>query len=93
METEIRIRVIFRGKVQGVFFRDHVKNFAQKFNVKGYVKNLRDGSVEMIAFSTHTNLEKLIRSIKEKPGNGSIDKIEISLFYCKEEFDDFKIIR
>lgn len=45
---EIRLHVIFRGRVQGVSFRAYAKSFADSCGVKGWVKNLADGSVEAV---------------------------------------------
>jgi hydrogenase maturation factor HypF (carbamoyltransferase family) len=42
-------RIIFRGRVQGVGFRQHTRGLAQGFPLIGYVRNLGDGSVEVVA--------------------------------------------
>lgn len=43
------VHLIFYGRVQGVGFRKFVKTKAQQLGVKGYVKNLPDGTVEVVA--------------------------------------------
>lgn len=48
-----------RGKVQGVFYRQSTKEFAIKNNITGQVKNLSDGSVEIIATGTAHQLKAL----------------------------------
>lgn len=80
----VLLKVIFKGNVQGVFFRLHVKNFADKYKICGYVKNLQDGSVEMIAVSDKNTLEKLMDEILKKPGYGTISDVK------KEYLDEFK---
>ena len=42
----IRRRVVARGRVQGVFFRDSVQRLAERNGVAGWVRNNRDGTVE-----------------------------------------------
>ena len=50
METDcFRLGVKFWGRVQGVGFRWNVKDVSSEYSVTGYVKNLSDGSVEMLA--------------------------------------------
>lgn len=56
-------RIIFEGLVQGVGFRYTVKDLARGFDVCGNVKNLADGSVELIAMGEPTELDSFIREI------------------------------
>jgi acylphosphatase len=93
MSDEIQIRVIFKGNVQGVFFRQHVKEYADMYNVSGYIKNLSDGSVEMIASSEKKTLDKFLEEIKKKPGFGYIQSISIDYLKTFKKFDNFIIIR
>jgi acylphosphatase len=41
-------RIVYRGRVQGVGFRYTARGIAQRFDVSGYVKNLPDGTVEIV---------------------------------------------
>ncbi|TPR25477.1 acylphosphatase [Apilactobacillus micheneri] len=43
------VKFIIKGKVQGVGFRWSTKTWADKINVKGYVQNLSEGSVKIVA--------------------------------------------
>ena len=91
MQEKITLKIIYKGKVQGVFFREYVKRYAKKYNILGTIKNLMDGSVEVVAVADDKSLEKFMRIIQEKPGLGfieSIEKKEIS----KMNFQDFEII-
>ena len=87
----VRLTVKFKGSVQGVFFRRHIKKFAEKYNVCGYVKNLKDGSVEMVAVSDRDTLEKFMNEIQKKPGLGSIKTIDKKYSKNFEIFKDFQI--
>ena len=93
MKEIVQLHAVFKGNVQGVFFRQHIKEYAEKLNVKGYVKNLKDGSVEMIAISDKQTLQTLLDQIIKKPGQGSISNIEKS--YSKQnlkKFENFEIL-
>jgi acylphosphatase len=56
-----RITAVARGRVQGVGYRHFVEECAQATGVHGYVKNLPDGSVEMVAESSLASLADFIR--------------------------------
>ncbi len=57
-ERTIEIKV--SGKVQGVGFRNCVRNIAQKLSIKGEVMNLPDGSVKILASGEHVLLDKFL---------------------------------
>lgn len=88
----IQLKAIFKGNVQGVFFRQHVKKYAEKYKVNGYVKNLLDGSVEMVAVSDKNTLDRLMDEILKKPGFGSVKTVKKKYFDNFEKFEDFQII-
>ncbi len=86
------IKIVVKGKVQGVFFRKHTQEKAQILGVKGYVKNAFDGSVEVIATGDHSSLKKLIDWVKKGPTMARVDLVEIIALPIVKGFDDFKII-
>jgi acylphosphatase len=59
-------RVIFEGRVQGVGFRYTVKDLARGFEVRGWVKNLPDGSVELQVMGEPGEVADFIREITEE---------------------------
>ncbi len=65
MEHGVRLRV--RGRVQGVGYRWFIHRAANKLGVTGYVKNLPDGSVEILAEGQRGELEELIQLAKTGP--------------------------
>ncbi len=56
-------RVIFEGRVQGVGFRYTVKDLARCFEVRGRVKNLADGSVELQVMGEAEEVDGFVREI------------------------------
>jgi tRNA pseudouridine55 synthase len=65
------------GRVQGVGYRYFVKEKAQNLDIFGYVKNLEDGSVEVLAQGREENLQKLIEELKKGPFLARVDKLDI----------------
>jgi len=72
------IHIIISGRVQGVFFRDFVKETASKLNLKGFVKNLEDGTLEIFAQGSEEVLNKLISECKKGPGASNVEDIKIT---------------
>ena len=56
-------RIIFEGRVQGVGFRYTVKDLARGFDVRGWVKNLPEGSVELQVTGEAVEVDDFIREI------------------------------
>lgn len=59
-------RVIFRGCVQGVGFRYTTRRIASRHDVTGYVKNLRDGTVELVAQGSSAVVDQFIADIERE---------------------------
>ncbi|MBO4217860.1 MAG: acylphosphatase [Clostridia bacterium] len=61
---KVRLHYVFHGVVQGVGFRFRAYHAANMFGVKGYVKNLPDGSVEMEAEGSIEAIGKTVERIR-----------------------------
>lgn len=59
-------RVRFSGRVQGVGFRYTVRHLSEGFAVAGYVKNLSDGSVELVVEGRPTEVTGLVAAVKQR---------------------------
>ena len=84
------IQLIIQGHVQGVYFRKFVETEALKLNLKGYVKNNPDGSVEAVAQGPEEKLQQLKMKCYKGPENASVENIiesEIQL----QKFTTFSI--
>ena len=66
-----RIHIFVTGRVQGVFFRQSTKVMAIKNNVKGWVRNLDDGRVEIIGEGEIQDIENLTQWCKTGPANSA----------------------
>ena len=60
-------RYMITGHVQGVGYRNFVEHTAGKLNLDGYVRNRRDGSVEVFAMGTAEELQKLRKALERGP--------------------------
>lgn len=75
-EDLLELRAIFKGRVQGVGFRWQVLGVAERLHIKGTVKNLADGTVEVHAIGSKKGLEQFVKAIKEDSGAARIEKVE-----------------
>ena len=67
-EEAFRVTVLYRGRVQGVGFRWNVRSVSEDFAVAGYVKNLPDGTVEMLAEGEEAEVRKFLVGIEKRMG-------------------------
>lgn len=86
------IRLIVKGKVQGVFYRAHTKEVAELLGVKGWVRNLPDNNVEITATAAEDVLQKFIGWCKQGPPRAKVDEVIVEELSV-EEFHGFKILR
>jgi acylphosphatase len=82
----------FSGHVQGVGFRYTVQDLAKGFEVTGFVRNLPDGRVELVAEGDETEIARLIERIGEKM-EGFIKKRSDVDAPATQEFKDFSVRR
>lgn len=87
------VRFIINGTVQGVFFRQFVKESADSLNIKGFVHNLEDGSIEVIAEGNQEELQKFIEICKKGPKFASIREIKTEERNYSGEYKEFKLLR
>ncbi|MEN8210724.1 MAG: acylphosphatase [Thermodesulfobacteriota bacterium] len=87
----IEIKVIISGKVQGVFYRAETKKAADKLNIKGYVKNLSDGSVEAVFNADQSKINHMIKWCHKGPAASRVDNILTQRIEQSENFDTFEI--
>ena len=72
------LRFLVHGRVQGVGFRWFVLREAERRGLRGYVRNLRDGSVEVIAAGKEQALEELGRLLERGPAQARVERVERS---------------
>lgn len=87
-----QVNILVSGRVQGVFFRSQTKNQADRLGLTGWVKNLPDGKVEIVAQGKRENLEKLIAWSRKGPILAKVEKLEIKWKEPDNFFSSFEVI-
>ena len=91
MSNTLRISINYRGRVQGVGFRWNVKQIADNFPCSGYVKNLVDGSVDVVLEGKRSDLKNCIRQIEQRMRGKWVTKT-VDERLGKPHFEDFSIL-
>ena len=84
----VRTHIIFSSTVQGVGFRFTTQRFARDLKVAGWVKNLPDGRVELMAEGPRERLESLVFKIDRHYGD-KIKNTDIDWLDARGGFNDF----
>ena len=92
MMSNIRVRLIVEGRVQGVWFRDSTRTQANNLGVNGWVKNRFDGNVEVLAEGPEDEVAKFIEWCHEGPSYARVDRVEATREEWQGEFDKFDIV-
>ncbi len=84
-------RVLFRGRVQGVGFRQTTYSLAKMFPVKGYVRNLPDGRVELVLEGDLIDVDAFIGRVGRTMDNYIEDHEESEV--PTQNFENFEVRR
>lgn len=76
--SRITRRINVRGRVQGVFFRDWTVGEAQALGLDGWVRNRRDGSVEIVAAGAADRVAALIERCREGPPAAAVSAVDVA---------------
>jgi len=86
-------RFLVKGTVQGIFFRQFVKEHAVDLKLKGFVRNLESGEVEVIAEGEAEGLGRLNEFLKKGPEHAQIRSVEVQERKWSGDFGGFKILK
>ena len=75
---EACVHLYVSGIVQGVFFRAHTTNTARSLGLTGWVRNLDDGRVEIVAQGARERIADFITWCRHGPPAASVEKVDIS---------------
>lgn len=87
-----KVHIIVSGRVQGVFFRDFTCRRAQSLGLCGWVKNTRDGNVEIVAEGDREKINKFIELVKIGPPSSEVTDCKIEWGEFRGELREFEII-
>ncbi len=86
-----RVHLFVSGRVQGVFFRAHTRDLAQRLGLSGFVRNLPDGRVEVVAEGPEEKLQELIQFCHHGPPLAHVTNVEIHWEEPTGEFRGFSV--
>ena len=91
META-EIRCIVSGKVQGVTYRDFIAKHARHLALTGYVRNMQDSKVEIVAQGVADSLEKFLEYARRGPLFASVSNIEVEWREPQGRHHSFEVV-
>jgi acylphosphatase len=87
------VKFTISGTVQGIFFRQFCKEKADELKLKGYVRNLESGNVEVLVEGEKEAIEKIYSILKKGPPHAQIREIKSEERKWSGEFKDFSIMK
>jgi len=90
--SQKRVHIFVKGRVQGVYFRQGMKNAAEKRNVTGWVRNLQDKRVEAVLEGKDSEVNSVIEWSHVGPPNAQVDDVKIIDENYTGEFSKFEIL-
>ena len=89
MEDRARICARVHGVVQGVGFRYFARQLAESYGIEGYVRNLPDGTVEVVAEGDTQVLKAFLNDVRIGPRFGSVSRVDVEWSEAKGDFNGF----
>lgn len=86
-----RVRAVVSGRVQGVCFRAYTRERARDLKLAGYVRNLPDGSVEIVAEGMDNYVDALMEWASRGPSHARVSSIVISDMEPQGDLQEFII--
>ena len=90
---QVRARATISGHVQGVFFRDATRRLAMELGVTGWVRNLPDGRVEVLAEGSEAAVRRLVAWCHDGPDDAHVQDVAVTWGEPEGGFDRFAIER
>ncbi len=78
------VSIIISGRVQGVYYRQSTRREAISIGISGFVKNLPDGTVQVLATGTADQLEIFIAWCRQGPPLAEVTQLEITSIETQE---------
>jgi acylphosphatase len=88
-KESISVRLLIRGKVQGVYFRFNMHQVAKKNSVVGWVRNLPDGNVEALLEGNKEDVNQVVEWSRMGPENAKVDEVKVEYGQYVGEYNDF----
>ena len=76
-EDTLALQMTVRGRVQGVFFRETARRWAQQRRIAGWVRNRADGSVEAVFEGQPDAVASMVESCRLGPPDAHVERIDV----------------
>jgi acylphosphatase len=86
-----RVRAVVSGRVQGVWYRAYTRDKAVEVGVGGYVRNLLDGTVEIVAEGEAAEVDALLAWARQGPPAAEVTGVVVDELEPGEGFRDFQV--
>jgi acylphosphatase len=91
MARDTRLQVRIDGRVQGVGFRFYVRDCADQLGLSGWVRNRRDGTVEVVAEGPRQILDTFLDLVRQGPSAAVVTEVETNWGPATGEYSSFDI--
>ncbi len=91
MGDETRLRAIVHGRVQGVNFRYYTRQQGRQLGLTGYVRNRRDGTVEVEAEGAQSSVMRLLNWLYQGPRMAIVEQVDVQWLPYTDEFQHFEV--
>jgi acylphosphatase len=91
MKSALKINI--KGSVYGVFYNQFVKDNADKFNLRGYLRNMEDNNIEIIVEGDEEDINNFFNIIKKGPKYSQVGNVETQIKKWSGDFKEFKILK
>ena len=86
-----RAQVFYSGRVQGIGFRYSSRDVACGYEISGFIRNLPDGRVELVAEGEEAEVQAFLEGIQASHLGGHIRNADVNWFAATHEYRGFKI--
>jgi acylphosphatase len=87
---DARVTILVRGRVQGVGYREYIRNRARRLGCTGFARNELDGSVTIVAEGSRQSLEELLALARRGPITAHVESIDIRWAPSLAEYTSFE---
>jgi acylphosphatase len=91
MADKVRAHVIIRGRVQGVFFRLETQRAAGRFEVSGWVRNKRDGTVEAVFEGEKARVDEILEWCRQGSPGAVVEHVNLEWEKHTGKYPGFEI--
>ena len=88
---ETAAEILIEGRVQGVGYRDYARRRASVLGLGGWVMNLRDGRVRLLAEGSRGRIEELVRALEKGPPLSRVERVDVRWTSPSGDFDEFDV--